>query len=162
MAMTPTHDTNTNKDQPTSTPTPERAPLATKPAHTPAKRNRRHRNAVRVFPGSVRLPGRAIGGHFTSGYLFLCCLHRQDFRVLLHPVATEDNGLYGISPLRTSFRACFGAWHSRDMQSLCCLSRFDAITTTRSAAHGPCKAHSELVSFYHKEFFCADTALPWN
>ena len=40
--------------------------------------------------------------------------------------------------------------------------RFDAITTTRSAAHGPCKAHSELVSFYHKEFFCADTALPWN
>ena len=48
------------------------------------------------------------------------------------------------------------------MQSLCCLSRFDAITTTRSAAHGPCKAHSELVSFYHKEFFCAVTARPWS
>ena len=137
MAMTPTHDTNTNKDQPTSTPTPEREPLTTKPAHTPATRNRRHRNAVRVFPGSVRLPGRAKGGtshqdiFFCAvfiGKIFECFCIQWRHKTMDHPVE-----------LRTFFRACFGAWHSRDMQSPCCLSRFDAISTTRSAANGSVK-----------------------
>ena len=47
------------------------------------------RQGISRFGASTRT---CIGGHFTSGYLFLCCLHRQDFRVLLHPVATGDYG----------------------------------------------------------------------
>ena len=31
----------------------------------------------------------------------------------------------GIPPLLTSFEACFGNWHGRDLQSLCCLSRIE-------------------------------------
>ena len=32
----------------------------------------------------------------------------------------------GIPPLLTSFEACFGNWHGRDLQSLCCFSRIQA------------------------------------
>ena len=92
-------------------------------------------NAVRAFPVRFAYQSKYRGQH-TPGYQqgvdskarfeCLCIQWRR---------RTMDSG---IPPLQISFEACFGNWHGRDMQSLCCFSRIQATQRQDPQLSGDC------------------------
>ena len=110
-----------------TTPPPLPHPGASRPTlnqHHPRKKEPSATStAVRASPVRFACQSKYRGQHAPRYHLGADSTARFECLCIQWRRRTMDAG---IPPLLTSFEACFGNWHGRDMQSLCCFSRIQA------------------------------------
>ena len=109
-----------------TTPPPLPHPGASRPTpnqHHPRKKEPSATStAVRASPVRFACQSKYRGQHAPRYHLGADSTARFECLCIQWRRRTMD---VGIPPLLTSFEACFGNWHGRDLQSLCCLSRIE-------------------------------------
>ena len=109
-----------------TTPPPLPHPGASRPTpnqHHPRKKEPSATStAVRASPVRFACQSKYRGQHAPRYHLGADSTARFECLCIQWRRRTMDAG---IPPLLTSFEACFGNWHGRDLQSLCCLSRIE-------------------------------------